>query len=65
MGEIVGELHMKRIRQTDVAAEMGISSQFLSAVLNGAKHSSGIEGRIRNAIARIEARRKEESADGA
>lgn len=57
MGEIVGELHMKKITQNEIANEVGVTCQYISMALSGKKHSATIEQRIRDAIARIDARR--------
>lgn len=62
-GEVVAELHMKRITQSELADEVNVTPQFISMVLSGAKNSSTIEKRIREAISRIEKRREAEMGD--
>lgn len=65
MGEIVSELHMKHITQTEVAKEIKVSTQFLSMALSGKKKSATIEQRIRDAISRIEEKRRAEEQNAA
>ena len=61
MGEIVSELHMKRITQNEIAEQIGVSYQYVSMVLSGKKHSPTMQQRIRDAISRIEEKRTVEA----
>lgn len=56
-GRIVGLLHTHRITQTELAAELGLTAQYISMVLNGKKTSKGIEERMVDAINAIVERR--------
>ena len=56
-GRIVGLLHTHRITQTELAAELGLTAQYISMVLNGKKTSKGIEERMVDAIDAIVERR--------
>lgn len=56
-GHIVGMLHTHKIKQGELAREMGITAQYLSMVLNGKKTSKGIEIRMQEAIQDIIKRR--------
>lgn len=56
-GRIVGLLHTHRITQTELAAELGLTAQYISMVLNGKKTSKGIEERMESAIEAIVERR--------
>ena len=56
-GRIVGLLHTHRITQTELAAELGLTAQYISMVLNGKKTSRGIEERMESAIEAIVERR--------
>lgn len=56
-GTIVGLLHTNKIKQTELAREMGVTAQYLSMVLNGKKNPKGIEERIKEAIHTIVERR--------
>lgn len=56
-GHIVGLLHMHRIKQTELASELGLTAQYISMVLNGKKTSQGIDKRMENAIKSILDRR--------
>jgi transcriptional regulator with XRE-family HTH domain len=56
-GRIVGLLHTHRITQTELAAELGLTAQYISMVLNGKKTSKGIDERMEAAIQAILDRR--------
>jgi hypothetical protein len=56
-GRIVGLLHTHRILRADLAAEMGVTVQYVSMVLNGKKTANGICERMESAIHSIVARR--------
>lgn len=56
-GRIVGLLHTHRITQAELAAELGITAQYVSMVLNGKKTSKGIDERMEAAIQAIIDRR--------
>ena len=56
-GHIVGLLHMHRIKQTELASELGLTAQYISMVLNGKKTSQGIDKRMESAIQSILDRR--------
>lgn len=56
-GSIVGLLHTHKIKQTELAKEMGVTAQYLSMVLNGKKNPKGIKERMEDAIQNIVDRR--------
>lgn len=56
-GHIVGLLHMHRIKQTELASELGLTAQYISMVLNGKKTSKDIDKRMETAIRAIVDRR--------
>ena len=56
-GQIVGLLHTHRITQAELAAELGLTAQYISMVLNGKKSSKGINERMEAAIQAIVDRR--------
>ena len=58
MGNLMGELHTKRITQKAIAEEMGVTYQYVSMILSGKKHPADAEQKIRRAIAAIEEKRK-------
>ena len=64
-GRIVGLLHMHRITQTELAAELGVTAQYVSMVLNGKKSSKGIDERMEAAIQAINERREGNTSVGA
>ena len=64
-GRIVGLLHTHRITQAELAAELGLTAQYVSMVLNGKKSSKGIDERMEAAIQAIIERRQGNSSVGA
>ena len=56
-GDIVAQLHVKRITQAELAEEMGISRVWLYYLLIGKRNSPGSEQRMRDAIQRIAEKR--------
>ena len=56
-GRIVGLLHTHRIKQAELAQELGLTAQYVSMVLNGKKSPKGIEKRMDDAIHNILDRR--------
>ena len=57
-GRIVGLLHTYRITQGELAAEMDLTAQYVSMVLNGKKSPKGMAERMEAAIMAIAERRK-------
>lgn len=51
--EIVGILHANRIKQTELAAQMGVTPEYLSMVLNGKREPAGAEQKARDALAEL------------
>ena len=64
-GRIVGLLHTHRITQAELAAELGLTPQYVSMVLNGKKSSKGIDERMEAAIQAINERRQSNTGVGA
>ena len=62
-GEIIGEMHNKRIKAKDLAAAVGWHPKYLSAVLNGRRAPKNAESVLRDAINAIsgDPLKKEES----
>lgn len=58
--EIVGLLHENKIKQKELAEEIGVSDIWVSYVINGKENPSGMEQRMRDAIKRISEKRAEE-----
>lgn len=55
--EIIGLLHANKIKQKELAKELGVSDIWVCSVLSGNKNSSGMEQRMRDAINKICERR--------
>ena len=56
-GSIVGLLHTHKIKQAELAQEMGLTAQYVSMVLNGKKNPKDIKDRMEDAIRTIVKRR--------
>ena len=50
IGDVVGTMHRYGITQTELGAEMGVSNDYISMILNGKKKPNDIERRIREAL---------------
>ena len=57
-GEIVASLHIHKIKQSELAQEMGMTIQYVSMVLNGSRDPKGMKERMESAINAIVERRK-------
>lgn len=57
MGEVVAEMHMKKITQKALAAQMGVTNEYICSILNGKREKipDDMEQRIREAISQINA----------
>lgn len=53
VGEVVGDMHIHRISNKQLASHIGVTVEYISMVLNGHREPAGIEERIRKAIAEI------------
>ena len=58
-GEIVGLKHNYKISNNELAEELGITPEYVSMVLHGAKKPAKAEEQFRAAIAAIAERRKD------
>lgn len=57
IGDAVAKMHINRITQSDVAAKMGVTREYISNILNGSKQPANAEERIMAAIDEIIAER--------
>lgn len=53
IGDVVGLMHRLNISNTQLAAHMGMTPEYISMVLNGHREPAGIEERLRKAIDEI------------
>lgn len=58
-GKLVGRMHVERVSQVDLAAELGCTKAYVSMILSGIKKPAGIQQRMENALDAIIARRRE------
>ena len=49
-GQAVAKMHTRQINGEELAAQMGVTPQYLSSVLNGKKKPKGIKERVMKAI---------------
>ena len=61
-GRAVGKMHIHRIENRALAKELGVTSEWVSIVLNGKREPAGAEQRFMEAIDRIIAREGEGKA---
>lgn len=54
-GEVIGEMHVHRIKMATLAAEIGWHEKYLSAVLNGHREPKDAEAKVRAALSRLTA----------
>lgn len=52
-GEVIGEMHVHRIKMSALAAEIGWHEKYLSAVLNGHREPKNAEAKVRAALERL------------
>lgn len=57
-GEVVGEMHVAKITNRDIAREMGVTAAYISMILNGDREPPWAEERVREALARLKARKE-------
>ena len=53
IGEVVGEMHIRKISSAQLADHLGVTPEYISMVLNGHREPVGIEDRLRKAIEEI------------
>lgn len=53
IGDVVGEMHIRKITTNQLAAHLGVTPEYISMILNGHREPAGIEERLRNAIDEI------------
>ena len=52
-GNLLGRMHNEKITNRDLAKELGVSSAYISQILNGNRKPDGIKQRMDNAVSRI------------
>ena len=57
IANIVGLMHINKVKQVELARELGISPQFLCSVLSGKRTSKRVQEAAANAISDIVKRR--------
>lgn len=60
-GNLIGDMHNKGITYDDLAAEMGVTKNYISMILNGKRKPDGICERMVNAVAEIWRKKQNES----
>ena len=53
LGDFVGKMHRHRVTITKLAVELGVTREYVSAILNGHREPAGIEKRMNEALDRI------------
>ena len=58
IGDFVGKMHCHKVSITQIAQEMGVTREYLSAILNGHKNTAGMEVRLYAALDSVVKKRK-------
>ena len=58
IGDFVGKMHRHRVSITQIAQEMGVTREYISAILNGHREPAGIKVRLHAALNSIVEKRK-------
>jgi len=53
IAEIIGEMHIRKISGKQLAAELGVTPEYVSMVLNGHREPEGAEEKFRAALDRL------------
>lgn len=52
IAEVIGEMHIRKISKRQLAAELGMTPEYVSMVLNGHREPEGAEEKFRAALER-------------
>lgn len=52
-GELIGEMHLKKISKKQLAERLGVTPEYVSMVLNGHREPKGAEKKLRAALERL------------
>lgn len=53
IGDFVGKMHRHKVTKTQLAEELGVTREYVSAILNGHREPAGIEKRLYAALDNI------------
>lgn len=56
--DFIGEMHLNRIKQTELAAALGITPEYVCTILNGNRSPKGAEQKFRKALEQIVAQKQ-------
>ena len=59
IASVVGKMHINRVSQKDIAMQMNVTPEYVSAILNGHRSPAGAEKKFRAALDAIIKSRKE------
>lgn len=57
-GRLVGKMHNERIKAEDIASELGVSTAYVSMILNGKRNPPNAKERFEAAVTAIIEKRK-------
>lgn len=60
--DLIGQMHLLKIHKKRLAAELGVTPEYVSMVLNGRRDPPGAEEKFRRALARIIATMPDDTA---
>lgn len=61
-GELIGEMHLKKISKKQLAERLGVTPEYVSMVLNGHREPDGVEERFRDAVESLIQEQTQDSA---
>lgn len=47
---VIGKMHLLKVKQIDLAEQMGVTAEYLNAILNGKRCPAGAEQRVNAAL---------------
>lgn len=62
IAEVTGEMRIHKISQKRIAAEIGVTKEYVSTVLNGHRSPKGAEEKFKAALERLKRERGEQVA---
>ena len=57
-GKLIGEMHNADISRAEVAKELGVSTAYVTMVMNGIRTPEGAEERLRAAFERVRSKKE-------
>lgn len=56
---VIGKMHLMKVKQVELAEQMGVTAEYLNAILNGKRCPAGAEQRVNAALDAIIAQQED------